>query len=61
MSASSWQLLVEHDLVSKVAQVPVVSIPVDLDAPAGPRGSFTENRGIVIRTFITTDFMTGVR
>ena len=47
--------------MSKVAQVPVVSVPVDLDAPAGARGSLTEKRGVVIRTFITTDFMTGVR
>jgi GMP synthase (glutamine-hydrolysing) len=54
------ELLVKHDLVTKVAQVPVVSVPVDLDAAPGVVGDVTTNRSIVIRTFLTTDFMTGV-
>lgn len=52
------QLLVEHSLVSVVAQVPVVSVPVDLDAEGSDAA--TTCRSIVIRTFLTTDFMTGI-
>lgn len=53
-------LLLSEKLISAVAQVPVVSVPIDLDAPAGAAGTPTARRSIVIRTFITSDFMTGV-
>ena len=49
--------LVANKLVTKVAQVPVVSVPVDPDF-AG-KGNSTR-RSIAIRTFLTADFMTGV-
>eukprot|EP00049_Salpingoeca_infusionum_P022459 m.6880 g.6880 ORF g.6880 m.6880 type:complete len:654 (-) comp5201_c0_seq2:135-2096(-) len=45
------RLLFEHNLTKALSQVPVVCIPVDVDG--GSRHS------IVIRTFITSDFMTG--
>lgn len=51
------KLLVSHKLVTKVAQVPVVSVPVDPDF-AGDGNS--TRRSIAIRTFLTADFMTGV-
>jgi hypothetical protein len=51
------ELLVTHKLVTKVAQVPVVLVPVDPDHTGdGP----STRRSIAIRTFLTADFMTGV-
>ena len=46
------RLLREHDLIERLSQVPVISVPLGF----GRAG----NRSIVIRTFITNDFMTGV-
>jgi GMP synthase (glutamine-hydrolysing) len=46
------QLLLKHDLIRTISQVPVVSFPVNF----GVAG----NRCIGIRTFITNDFMTGL-
>lgn len=46
------ELLLKHDLIKTIAQVPVISFPVDF----GQAGS----RCIGIRTMITNDFMTGV-
>lgn len=37
-------------------QVPVISFPIDFDAHDAP----TTKRSIAIRTFVTSDFMTGV-
>jgi GMP synthase (glutamine-hydrolysing) len=51
------ELLVKHGLVTKVAQVPVVCVPVDPDFKG--EGNSTR-RSIAIRTFLTADFMTGV-
>lgn len=51
--------LVEHNLVKVVAQVPVISAPIDLDF-VGSDFDVSINRTIVIRTFMTSDFMTGV-
>ena len=45
-------LLIKHNLVQKLSQVPVVLTPVSFDVVGG--------HSIVIRTFITNDFMTGV-
>lgn len=44
--------LQEHELVRRLSQVPVVLVPVGFDKVNG--------YSIVIRTFITNDFMTGV-
>lgn len=46
------RLLLEHDLIKPLTQVPVILVPVTF----GVGGA----RSIVIRTFITNDFMTGV-
>lgn len=46
--------LVKNQLVTQIAQVPVVLVPVDLDDSGG------SDRCIAIRTFLTSDFMTGV-
>lgn len=46
------QILLKYDLVRKLSQVPVILHPTDF----GEEGK----RTIVIRTFITNDFMTGV-
>lgn len=52
------ELLFKHDLVTKISQVPVVSVPVDMDAAAS--AGQTSKRCIAIRTFLTADFMTGI-
>eukprot|EP00123_Amoebidium_parasiticum_P013864 comp22194_c2_seq1/m.32619 comp22194_c2_seq1/g.32619 ORF comp22194_c2_seq1/g.32619 comp22194_c2_seq1/m.32619 type:complete len:673 (-) comp22194_c2_seq1:522-2540(-) len=50
-------LLWENELTRALSQVPVISFPIDFDS----RGSEpTTKRSIAIRTFITSDFMTGV-
>mmetsp|Transcript_22775 Transcript_22775/g.45064 ORF Transcript_22775/g.45064 Transcript_22775/m.45064 type:complete len:621 (+) Transcript_22775:87-1949(+) len=46
------ELLFKHNLVRKLSQVPVILFPVSF----GQTGA----RGICIRTFLTSDFMTGV-
>ena len=46
------QTLLKYDLIRKLSQVPVILAPVDFDQDG--------KRTIVIRTFITNDFMTGV-
>lgn len=46
------ELLLEHDLMRTISQVPVVLFPVSFGTPG--------NRSIGIRTIITQDFMTGV-
>jgi len=46
------QVLLKFDLVKKLSQVPVILTPTDFDEEG--------KRSIVIRTFITNDFMTGV-
>jgi GMP synthase (glutamine-hydrolysing) len=47
--------LFQYDLLTSLSQVPVISIPVDVDSVQNPT-----KHSIVIRTFITNDFMTGV-
>lgn len=46
------ELLLKHNLIKSISQVPVTLFPVDFGV--------TGNRCIGIRTFITNDFMTGV-
>lgn len=46
------QTLLKYGLIQKLSQVPVILTPVDFGE--------TGKRSIVIRTFITNDFMTGV-
>lgn len=46
------QILIQHKLTRTLSQVPVVLVPVSVDKEG--------SRCIVIRTFITNDFMTGV-
>ena len=48
--------LYKHGLTLSLAQVPVICAPVDFSDPLGG----TEKHSIAVRTFITTDFMTGV-
>eukprot|EP00730_Choanoeca_flexa_P019431 TRINITY_DN9491_c0_g1_i2.p1 TRINITY_DN9491_c0_g1~~TRINITY_DN9491_c0_g1_i2.p1 ORF type:complete len:678 (+),score=189.18 TRINITY_DN9491_c0_g1_i2:35-2035(+) len=48
------QHLLDHGLIRKISQVPVVSVPVDVDEQAS-----SSKRCIAIRTFLTSDFMTG--
>ncbi|XP_065835881.1 GMP synthase [glutamine-hydrolyzing]-like [Oscarella lobularis] len=43
----------------RVSQMPVVCVPVHFDRPLGGREP-SSRRSIVIRTFVTNDFMTGV-
>ena len=45
-------ILIKHDLMRKVAQVPVVLLPLHF-------GNDNGKRTIVIRTLITKDFLTG--
>lgn len=46
------EVLTRHGLLRKLSQVPIVMIPVGFDKPTG--------YSVVIRTFLTNDFMTGV-
>eukprot|EP00053_Salpingoeca_punica_P013825 m.125252 g.125252 ORF g.125252 m.125252 type:complete len:665 (-) comp16314_c1_seq3:1229-3223(-) len=52
-------VLAKEGLTISISQVPVVLVPVDLNADQTQAGP-TSNRSIVIRTFLTNDFMTGV-
>ncbi|KAK7196530.1 GMP synthase, glutamine-hydrolyzing [Novymonas esmeraldas] len=45
-------ILVKHQLVRALSQVPIVLIPIGFDKAAG--------HSIVVRTFLTNDFMTGI-
>jgi GMP synthase (glutamine-hydrolysing) len=46
------QCLIKHNLVQKISQMPVILIPVSFDEPG--------KRSIVLRPFLTNDFMTGL-
>eukprot|EP00051_Salpingoeca_urceolata_P003128 m.55422 g.55422 ORF g.55422 m.55422 type:complete len:202 (-) comp12530_c0_seq1:159-764(-) len=52
-------LLLRHSLTTTLSQVPVISVPIDLDADPASTETTTK-RCIAIRTFITSDFMTGI-
>lgn len=51
--------LLENNLIKKISQVPVILCPIDPDY-VGEEGSFGVRRSVAIRTFLTSDFMTGV-
>eukprot|EP00124_Ichthyophonus_hoferi_P001272 Ihof_evm9s62 gene=Ihof_evmTU9s62 len=51
------EILRINNLTRSLSQVPVISFPIDFES-VGPTDS--TKRSIAIRTFITTDFMTGV-
>ncbi|CAH0720486.1 unnamed protein product, partial [Brenthis ino] len=53
------QILMSSGMGSRVAQMPVVLIPVHFDRDAGLRAPSCQ-RSLVLRPFITNDFMTGV-
>ncbi|CAH2218656.1 jg13612 [Pararge aegeria aegeria] len=53
------QVLVSSGCVSRVAQMPVVLLPVHFDRDAGLRAPSCQ-RSLVLRPFVTNDFMTGV-
>ncbi|EDQ87279.1 uncharacterized protein MONBRDRAFT_33449 [Monosiga brevicollis MX1] len=50
------RLLLENNLIQTISQVPVVLAPVDPDASLDMPST---RRSVAIRTFITSDFMTG--
>lgn len=54
------QILIEHDALHCVSQMPVVLLPVHFDRDPMERPQVPScQRSVVIRTFITSDFMTG--
>ncbi|UXI19383.1 H/ACA ribonucleoprotein complex subunit 3 [Sarcoptes scabiei] len=52
-------ILFDHNLGSKVSQMPVILIPIHFDREMITRQQ-SYQRSVVIRTFLTEDFMTGV-
>ncbi|XP_063901237.1 GMP synthase [glutamine-hydrolyzing]-like [Zophobas morio] len=52
------EILYNHKLLTTLSQVPVILVPIDFDE--GHQAKPTVKRSVVIRTFITKDFMTGV-
>ncbi|XP_045775190.1 GMP synthase [glutamine-hydrolyzing] isoform X2 [Maniola jurtina] len=53
------QVLISSGCMSRIAQMPVVMIPVHFDRDAGLRAPSCQ-RSLVLRPFITNDFMTGI-
>ena len=53
-------IIILIDLLSCVSQMPIVLVPVHFDRTAENKIQPSCQRSIVIRTFITSDFMTGV-
>lgn len=52
-------VLFSHNMGQKVSQMPVILIPIHFDREVITRQQFYQ-RSVVIRTFLTEDFMTGV-
>ena len=48
------------DIVSCISQMPLVLVPIHFDRVVENKIQPSCQRSIVIRTFITSDFMTGV-
>ena len=48
------------DIVSCISQMPIVLVPIHFDRVVENKIQPSCQRSIVIRTFITSDFMTGV-
>ncbi|KAH9634277.1 hypothetical protein HF086_011537 [Spodoptera exigua] len=53
------QVLISSGYASRIAQMPVVMIPIHFDRDAAVRAPSCQ-RSLVLRPFITSDFMTGV-
>ncbi|KAF9788835.1 hypothetical protein SFRURICE_018411 [Spodoptera frugiperda] len=53
------QVLVSSGYASRIAQMPVVMIPIHFDRDAAVRAASCQ-RSLVLRPFITSDFMTGI-
>ncbi|XP_053692380.1 GMP synthase [glutamine-hydrolyzing]-like [Sabethes cyaneus] len=53
------RILLENECTRKISQMPVVLIPVHFDRDPAPRTPSCQ-RSVVLRPFITNDFMTGV-
>ncbi|XP_047992162.1 GMP synthase [glutamine-hydrolyzing] isoform X1 [Leguminivora glycinivorella] len=53
------QVLLSSSALSRIAQMPVVLIPVHFDRDAATRAPSCQ-RSVVLRPFVTSDFMTGV-
>ncbi|PZC70539.1 hypothetical protein B5X24_HaOG215696 [Helicoverpa armigera] len=53
------QILVSSGCASRIAQMPVVMIPIHFDRDAAVRAASCQ-RSLVLRPFLTQDFMTGV-
>lgn len=56
------KVLLDHNCYKSVAQMPVILIPIhfDRDVIIGSQNNKSYQRSVVIRTFITEDFMTGI-
>ncbi|PFX27813.1 GMPS gene product [Stylophora pistillata] len=55
----AYSVIHKHDMVDKISQMPIVLIPVHFDRDPIDHIPSCQ-RSLVIRTFITSDFMTGV-
>lgn len=55
----AYSVIHKHDMVDKISQMPIVLIPVHFDRDPIDHIPSCQ-RSVVIRTFITSDFMTGV-
>lgn len=55
----SRQVLLSSSAAQRIAQMPVVLLPVHFDRDAGLRAPSCQ-RSLVLRPFVTSDFMTGV-
>ncbi|XP_055639823.1 GMP synthase [glutamine-hydrolyzing] isoform X2 [Toxorhynchites rutilus septentrionalis] len=53
------RILLEHECMRKISQMPVILIPVHFDRDPAPKTPSCQ-RSVVLRPFITNDFMTGV-
>ncbi|XP_053611198.1 GMP synthase [glutamine-hydrolyzing] isoform X1 [Plodia interpunctella] len=53
------QVLISSGIMNRIAQMPVVLIPIHFDRDAAVRAASCQ-RSVVLRPFITSDFMTGV-
>ncbi|XP_055596706.1 GMP synthase [glutamine-hydrolyzing] isoform X2 [Uranotaenia lowii] len=53
------RILLEHECMRKISQMPVILIPVHFDRDPAPKTPSCQ-RSIVLRPFVTNDFMTGV-
>lgn len=57
--SNSFKVLSEHGCVRNISQMPVVLIPIHFDRDPANRVP-SSARSVVLRPFLTSDFMTGV-